>query len=285
MSRTSLRELLGLTIGYQCFMPDDDPLESVDFARELGMGLVELNANMPWLFPERFDQDRRDALRNKARDASVILALHAPEEISFTTPHEALLKAGVERGRDFVDLAADLGAVVVTCHLGGGDLRWATGDNRVLFPHQLYADIIRESVMKSLPTLSRYAEDRGVKLSIENAGCFGPRAIQEITDELLSKSPVHLTWDVGHSNTREGQLDGHERFMFSHMDRIALVHLHDNDGTVDSHSPLGTGTVDIPRVISIARKAGAPVSIEVRPRTLLPACLEALQRASGKEAH
>ena len=263
-------------------MPDDDPLDSVDFARELGMELVELNANMPWLFPERFNHDRRAALRDKARHASVKLALHAPEEISFTTPHESLLKAGVERARDFVDLAADLGAEVLTCHLGSGSLRWATGDNRVLFPHQLYADIMRESVMSSLPTLARYAEHKGVKLSIENAGCFGPREIQEITDELLLKSPAHLTWDIGHSNTREGQLDDHERFMFSHMDRIALLHLHDNDGTVDSHSPLGTGTVDLPRALSIARKAGAPVSIEVRPRSLIPACLDALRRLPGE---
>jgi sugar phosphate isomerase/epimerase len=99
----------------------------------------------------------------------------------------------------------------------------------------------------------------------------------------MEASPLYLTWDVGHSNTRQGQLDHHERFVFSHMDRIALIHLHDNDGTVDSHSPLGMGTVDIPRVLSIARRAASPISIEVRPRSLIPECLSVLENALRDE--
>jgi sugar phosphate isomerase/epimerase len=271
-----LRDRLGIIVGYQCFMPEDDPLDSIDFARGLGMELVELNANMPWLFPERFDRGRRASMRSKAARAGVLLAVHAPEEISFVSPHEALLEAGLRRATEYVDFAADIGAGVLTCHLGGGYLRWATGDNKVLFPHQLYPDRMRESLMQTLPDLARYAKGKGVKLSIENAGCFGPAIIQEFVEELLGTSPLYLTWDAGHSNTRDGQLDRHERFFFSHMDRIALIHLHDNDGTVDSHSPLGSGTLDLPRVLSVARRARVPVSMEVRPRSLIPQCVNAL---------
>lgn len=280
MNRRNFSERLGVIIGYQSLMPDEDPLESIDFARALGMELVELNANMPWLFPEEFDADRRAALKAKAQEASVRLAIHAPEEISFTSPHEALLNAGVQRAGDFVDLACDIGAEVLTCHLGGTYLRWSTGDGKVLFPHQLYVDNIRDSLERSLPALAKYADNKGVRLSIENAGYFDPEVLQGIVDELMKVSPLHLTWDVGHSNTRQGQLDRHEHFLFSHMDRIALIHLHDNDGTVDSHSPLGQGTVDLHRTLSIARRAGVPVSIEVRPRSLIPACLNVLDNVT-----
>ncbi len=274
-------ERLGVRIGYQSLMPEEDPLESVDFAAGLGLGLIELNANMPWFFPERFDAKLRAAFRDKAREAGVMLALHAPEEISFVTPHPPLLRAGIERMKDFIGLAADLEAEVLTCHLGGNYLRWATGDARVLFPHQVYPEQMAESFLHSVPGLAEHAGEKGVKLSLENAGCFEPTVIQKIVGEALDASPLYLTWDMGHSNTKGGRIEEQERFMLARLERVALVHLHDNDGLVDAHAPLGTGTVELSRALELARRAEAPISIEVRPRSLIPACLEAVLRISA----
>jgi sugar phosphate isomerase/epimerase len=272
---------LGVRIGYQSFMPDEDPLESVDFAVGLGLALIELNANMPWFFPERFDRGLRAALRDKSRDAGVMLASHAPEEISLISPHPALLRAGVQRMKDFIDLAADLKAEVLTCNLGGNYLRWATGEARVLFPHQLYPERMAESLRLSAPDLAELAAGADVKLSLENAGCFEPTVIQKTVSEVLDVSPLHLTWDMGHSNTKDGRIEEQERFMLGRLERVALIHLHDNDGLVDAHAPLGTGTVDLSRALELARRGNVPVSIEVRPRSLIPACLEALLRISA----
>jgi deoxyribonuclease-4 len=277
-SRRAAIDRLGVRIGYQSFMPDEDPVESVDFARDLGLGLIELNANMPWFFPERFDAKLRATLREKSKDAGVTLAIHAPEEISLISPHPSLLEAGVKRMRDFIDLAADLGAEVLTCHLGGNYLRWATGDSKVLFPHQVYPERMAESLRTSAPGLAERAAEMGVKLSLENAGCFEPTVIQKIVSEALDASPLHLTWDMGHSNTKGGRIEEQERFMLARLERVALIHLHDNDGLVDAHAALGTGTVDLHRALEIARRGNVPVSIEVRPRSLIPACLDALLR-------
>lgn len=279
MDLGDLGDRLGVKLGYQSFMPDEEPLESLDFASGLGLGLVEFNANMPWFFPERFDARQRAELRERSRRARISLAIHAPEEISLVSPHPSLLRAGVDRMVQFIALAADLGAEVLTCHLGGNYLKWSTGDAKVLYPHQVYPEQMRDSLLGSLPGLALLADERGVKLAMENAGCFEPTVVQNMVQKVMEESPLSLTWDAGHSNTRGGRLEEQERFMFSHLDRIALVHLHDNDGLVDSHSPLGTGTVDIARTIEIARQARAPISIEVRPRSLIPACLSALVEA------
>jgi sugar phosphate isomerase/epimerase len=262
-------------------MPDEDPLESLDFAAGLGLGLIELNANMPWFFPERFDAELRQSLRDKSQDAGVTLAIHAPEEISLISPHATLLKAGMERMRDFIDLAADLKAQVLTCHLGGNYLRWATGDAKVLFPHQVYPERMAESLRLSAPALAERAAEVGVKLSLENAGCFEPTVIQQIVGEVLDSYPMHLTWDMGHSNTKGGRIEDQERFMLGRLECVALIHLHDNDGLVDAHAALGTGTVDLHRALEIARRGNVPVSIEVRPRSLIPACVDALLRISA----
>ncbi len=266
-----------VTIGYQSLLADDGPLGAIAFAVELGLGVVELNANMPWYFPESLDRDLRARVKDESLRTGVALAVHAPEEISFVSPHPSLLQAGADRMKQFIEMASDIGATVLTCHMGGGRLGWSTGDNKVLRPHQVYPDRMRESVLAGLPMLARMADQVGVKLSVENAGCFEKSFIQPIVAEVMSLSPLHLTWDVGHSNLRAGRLDEHERFIFARLDRLALIHVHDNDGFVDTHSPLGTGTVDLPRVVEISRRSGAPMSIEIRPRSLVPACLARLR--------
>lgn len=274
-----LKERIGVEVGYQSFMPDEAPMESVDFALDLGLGLIEFNANMPWFFPEQFNAAQRAEIRSKAHDAGLTLAIHAPEEISLVSPHSSLLSAGVDRMKDFIELASDLGAQVLTCHLGGNYLRWSTGDGRALFPHELYGRRMKESILKSLPFLARHANEKGVKLALENAGYFGPEIIQETVAETMAAAPLYLTWDLGHSNTRGGMLQRHEEFLLARLERVALFHLHDNDGSSDSHGVLGTGTLDLPRTIDIARRADAPISIEVRPRALIPACVAALLKA------
>ena len=40
-------------------------------------------------------------------------------------------------------------------------------------------------------------------------------------------------------------------------------HLHDNDGTVDSHAAIGDGTIDFSRVMQVVRKSGVIPVIEV----------------------
>jgi len=279
MERKPPGAIPGVVVGYQSFMPDEDPLASLGFASRHGLGLVEFNANMPWFFPERFDADLRASLRESAREKGIALALHAPEEISLVTPHPSLLEAGIRRMQDFIILAGDLGACALTFHLGGNYLRWSMGDTRVLFPHQLYADVMKRSMAAAIPRLAESAEERGVALSLENAGTFGREVIQDTVAQLLASCPLRLTWDLGHSNTRSGREEEQERFFLEHMDRIALFHLHDNDGITDSHSPLGTGTVDLRRSVELARMARAPLSIEVRPRDLIPRSLAALREA------
>jgi sugar phosphate isomerase/epimerase len=275
----SLKDQIGVLLGYQSFMPDEAPLESIDFALKHGLGMIELNANMPWFFPEEFDEGSRTALHDRARETGVVLAIHAPEEISLVSPHPSLHGAGVERMKDFIVLARDIGAEVVTCHLGGNYLHWATGDAKILYPHQLYTNQMRRSILGGLPGLARFADDAGVKLSLENAGYFGREVVQETLKEVLDDAPLYLTWDLGHSNTAGGKREGQEEFMTAHLDSVAFFHLHDNDGTRDAHSVLGTGTVDLRKAIDVARLARAPVSIEVRPRDLVPACIEALLEA------
>ncbi|NQS74711.1 MAG: sugar phosphate isomerase/epimerase, partial [Methanoculleus sp.] len=65
-----------------------------------------------------------------------------------------------------------------------------------------------------------------------------------------------LALDVGHAHLN-GCLDAFLAHPAAHF------HLHDNDGTEDSHDPLGTGTIDFVPVMDAVRRSGVTPIIEV----------------------
>ena len=62
---------------------------------------------------------------------------------------------------------------------------------------------------------------------------------------IVDGTDLGITFDIGHAHTA-GQVDA---MIDTFGDRIANVHIHDNEGDRDSHMTIGDGTVDIPGVI------------------------------------
>lgn len=76
-------------------------------------------------------------------------------------------------------------------------------------------------------------------------------------DDLAIIEDAGFTLDVGHAYVNRCLAD----FLsapFSHM------HLHDNDGRSDTHSPVGEGRIDFSPVISAMKQKSASAVIEVK---------------------
>jgi sugar phosphate isomerase/epimerase len=151
-----------------------------------------------------------------------LLDLHAstgPEK-NWASPREHERQAGVELVRNRVEMAARLGSDVIIMHI----------------PDEPGS----ESLRRSLAELAPVCRDRGVRIAIEN-GVF------EAVAPLLAEHGadlVGLCYDSGHGNMAGDGLDWLERL----RDRLISIHLHDNDGRVDQHNPLFSGTVDWQRL-------------------------------------
>jgi sugar phosphate isomerase/epimerase len=93
-------------------------------------------------------------------------------------------------------------------------------------------------------SLTREAEDLGITLAVENMPSdLGflletPEDFEKLFQAIDSRS-VGIAFDVGHANTHGNT----SNFINRLMDRIVHVHVHDNDGSSDSHEPIGQGTV------------------------------------------
>ena len=79
---------------------------------------------------------------------------------------------------------------------------------------------------------------------------------------------LKMTLDIGHANI--GSKGGERVFGFIERfdDRIEHIHVSDNFGKEDSHLPVGTGTVDFPKIINAIKGIGydKTITLEVFSR-------------------
>ncbi len=125
---------------------------------------------------------------------------------------------------------------------------------------------VRARNAEVLASLAEEAQQRGLRLMVENLG----RSFSHAADfePLLAASPAlgfHL--DVGHANLARARDEPNRaaELVAAFGDRLAHVHVHDNNGLDDLHLPLGAGTVPWPEIVATLKRAGydGTVTLEV----------------------
>lgn len=120
-------------------------------------------------------------------------------------------------------------------------------------------------IRRTLDELMPYLEKYNCAIAIENM----PNEAFEVIEELMNAFPaerVGIAYDSGHGNYGFCQgLDCLEKWKH----RLKVLHLHDNDGTLDRHQPPFYGTVDWERLVEIIAGSSYgdnPLSFELSMR-------------------
>lgn len=169
--------------------------------------------------------------------------LHAPYHgMNIACLFESVRRASVEVMTDCFARATEIGAAVV---LHPGYFAWEQEREQA-----------NRQFATSLEELRAAAREYSVSFSFENMGNMDFFNLRKPADLPLI-GDCGFTLDVGHANLNgclPGFLDAH----FTHL------HLHDNDGRRDSHSPVGEGTIGFPAVIAAMRREHATAVVEVK---------------------
>jgi sugar phosphate isomerase/epimerase len=164
---------------------------------------------------------------------SFAYSLHAPARgVNIASVLEPIRRASVEVTAAAFALAADLNAPVV---VHPGYYAWEDDYERAAL-----------QLRSSLKELHETADQAGVTFFLENMGDWGHFFLKSPEDLSLT-GDTGFCLDTGHA----GQCRNLAAFLevpFSH------VHLHDNDGTADSHAAIGEGTIDFDAVMAAVRK-------------------------------
>ena len=147
-----------------------------------------------------------------------------------------------------IDLTKELGSDYYSFH-GGYRVPYAFGERSYPASKRLDADLALDFFLQGLQEVVAYAESQKVHIAIENhvveSGneenliLYDQVDFQVVFDKVNSDY-LHFHLDVGHLKVTSGTLkiDPYS-FIEAFRQKIMAVHVHDNDGTSDSHLPFG----------------------------------------------
>ena len=158
------------------------------------------------------------------------------------------------RLQQFLDAAALLAPVQVVCHTGYDPKH-----------HGGYRAAWCERAIEVFSPLAGEAARLGVPFLLENVYEHTPAFFEEFLPRLGSPG-VGFCLDTGHAHafSRSGVIEWARAL----APRLFEAHLHDNDGTADSHRPVGRGTIDFAGLFAALSAAGARPLLTLEPHTV-----------------
>ena len=195
--------------------------EIMDYLESINVKYCELMMEYPY---KRIDPDIVNSYDIKT-------SIHAPlSDVNIASLNESIRKASVEEVKNSIDLASKINSEVVVAHPG-----------HMAFLARKFPEKIRESSLTSLKECSKFAEERGINLCVENMPDMEGMTCKDLAElnDLVQEIGVSMTVDVGHAYNAGISVDEILKY-----DNIGHFHLSDNDGSFDNHNAVGSKDID-----------------------------------------
>ena len=158
--------------------------------------------------------------------------VHSPTtDINIASCREPIRSASIDLLKEVCRKAGEIGASCVVVHPG-------------FSPWLEMHDKSYNALRRSLRDLAGVQEEHGVPVAVENMGSWEVCHFRNPSMlPVLEEVGLSFCLDIGHAHIN-GVLD----------DFLALaspdhIHLHDNSGTFDDHGALGTGTINLNKIL------------------------------------
>jgi sugar phosphate isomerase/epimerase len=134
-----------------------------------------------------------------------------------------------------------------------------------------------DSAFTALEEINLFARQRGVEVLLENTPNELANADRLMMFLDVTHLPLNVCFDVGHAHMR-GDIESEYRLL---KPRIRSTHVHDNNGTDDSHLFPNRGTIDWRRTMDLLRSAPGqyPLVLELREVDEMPQPIESARSA------
>ena len=188
----------------------------------------------------------------RLRDYGISMTVHAPfHELFLGAPDRIVRQAALDRMDHAFGILPFFKPVTVVVHLNYEIRRFG-----------FVYDEWKPLALSALREYAGRAAALGAMLALENVYEETPDVMNEILNELSPLGVCHCC-DVGHVQafsdcTLAEWLSANGKF-------VRQFHLHDNDGTGDSHSPIGSGTIDFSLVRELIAGMDASPVITLEP--------------------
>jgi sugar phosphate isomerase/epimerase len=251
-------------------MPTLIELASVEahaqLAKELGLAFVELNMSFPLYTEEALASLDLLALSQKY---GVTFSLHLDEEMNIAHYSPLVREAYFNTAKGAIRLAKKCGIRILNMHLSHGV--WCTLPENKVYLNEVYRKEYHAALSAFQAMCEEETKGTDIRISIENTSGYMPHEWEAI-DLLLHAPCFALTLDAGHAYQHPSDLEN----VLKRKSHLAHMHLHDATQEAD-HMPLGTGGVDVSKMLALATEQEASVVIEVKTASALRASCEYLR--------
>ncbi len=221
---------------------------------ELGLRFVEFNMNLPEYQTDKINVDDIKAAMEKY---GIYCTIHLDEIFNPFDLNSTISNAYIDIFSKTADIAKEIGAPSINMHMLKGI--YFTMPNGKIYLYDTYREDYLARVNAFSDIVSSTLSGTDITLCIEN--CNGYMDFHKEAIEILLKNPhIALTFDIGHSHAAGG-VD--EPFILEHKDKLRHFHIHDAIGS-KNHKTLGTGEIDLPKYISLAKETNSRAVLETK---------------------
>ena len=193
-----------------------------------------------------------DVLTKLKKEYGLTYTMHAPFcSVNLASINPNIRKASVSEILNSIHYASSLGCKLIVVHPG-----------IISYPRSLnkFQRIANANECDSFLQICEKAEQQKLVVCVENMPRLPPAFKESWTGDEMVKivdacsSPyVQIALDVGHCNTTDIPIPS----MIKRFDKsIKHVHIHDNDGTRETHSIVGKGSINWLSVITALKNIG-----------------------------
>ena len=245
---------MSLAFGMQTLIELDSIDDHVAVCKNLGLGFIELNMNLPRYQLENIDEAM---LMNAMQRDGIFFTIHLDENLNVCDFNRCIADGYVTTVLETIELAKRLNVPILNMHISEGVYFTLPAEKVYLFDK--YRDIYMDSMKIFRDKCVNAIGNSGIKICIENCGGYENFAIDSI-NLLLESDCFGLTFDIGHSHSAS---DADQAFILQNADRLHHMHVHDAVSS-RNHLVLGEGEIDIAARLRLATEHDCRCVVEVK---------------------
>lgn len=229
--------------------PRRDLFQEIAWIGQNGFNFIDLALEAPGAALERIDWK---SAKVAIADAGLGVICHAAPYLPLHSPSPLIRQAAVDEVRRSIDAAKILGATLCSVRFLG-------------WPDYLSETEGYDYMRQLFTILIKHGEAQGVAVALENS-IRQAHQLKYFREIFFRLPQLKLVYDIGHGNVNTVKSMTRD-YLFALSDRLAHVHISDNNGNEDAHLPFGatkTGGIDLARELRELRNFNYDGSITVQ---------------------
>lgn len=204
---------------------------------------------------DSFSKETFITVAGKLRDAGLTITIHAPfYDLRPGAIDKKIREVTIERLHQLFELVPYFSPRSIVCH--------ASFDSKYYFTHE---DLWLENSMDTWSRFLPLASELDTIMMLENVYEEDPAMLSSLLKSFDDSDRVFACFDTGHYNAfAQTPLDEWLNMLGIY---IRQVHLHDNAGSADEHTPVGEGNFPFHRLFEYLRTRGISPIITLEPHT------------------